>query len=458
MTDGEWLMTHDRAPLMKRPRMLSPISLVGGWLVTHRARWTGAGLGYMGVWLLLLITGLYQQINLLVLTAGLTLGPIVASYVISRKMLSRVEVSRRLPDFVFAGQPLALDYILENRRTFSAALALEVVDELSPVDKSAPNATRVVPRIFFDRVPPGERGRIRWQGPGLARGKYTFGELILKTRAPFGLQERSKLIPMPASLVVYPAIGRLARRWHQIHRESVQTTRGRRHDRTAQQQEYHGLREYRAGDSMRWIHWRTSARLGHPMVKEFEQQNDQELAVLLDGWLPRSKVTGGQRIALERAVQFAATVCYETCRVSGRRILLGWTGPTPGVREGPASVKLLHEMLESLAILRGSPEGHLAALIDAMPPAVFREAMILVVSTRPVNLAEEAERSSRLAEASLRGLASRVVMLDASRGDLDPLIDFAELPDERAEAAPDDTRGVALATGSGNGRDGRAKP
>src|SRR5436305_9628133 len=98
-----------------------------------------------------------------------------------------------------------------------------------------------------------------------------------------------------------------------MHRESTQTKRGRRHDRSAQQQEYHGLRDYRAGDSPRWIHWRTSARVGKPMIKEFEQQSEQDLAILLDPWLPRSKVTAEQRATLELMIRFAATVCLETC-------------------------------------------------------------------------------------------------------------------------------------------------
>src|SRR5262249_30698585 len=179
--------------------------------------------------------------------------------------------------------------------------------------------------------------------------------------------------------------------------------------------------DYRPGDSPRWIHWRTSARVGQPMVKEFEQQNEQDLAVLLDPWLPRTKVAPEQREALEQAVRVAAPLCLGACRGHGRRLL---PGRTPGLREGPASVKLLRELLEQLAVLRASSEGALAALFDIMPPATLREAVLVVVSTRPVNLIEEAERSSRLSGASARGLLGRVLLLDASRGDLADLVQY----------------------------------
>ena len=156
-------------------------------------------------------------------------------------------------------------------------------------------------------------------------------------------------------------------------------------------------------------------------------------------------MTPEQREALEEAIRFAATICLETCRRQGRRLLLGWTGPTPGVRQGPASVKLLHELLEQLAVMRPSTEGTLSALFDILPPATLREAVLVVVSTRSVNLNEEAERSARLSGASARGLLGRVVLLDASRGDLADLIQFAAdsasagMP-RRDPSDPDDDR------------------
>jgi uncharacterized protein (DUF58 family) len=397
-----------------------------GFLPTQRLLWTREGVFYIIIWLLLLATGLYQQINLILLVAGLAAGPIVGSIFASAAMLRRLRITRRIPPYVFSGDTLSIDYTLENDRRWTAALALVIEDDLVPLDRTVSGTGSLIPSVFFARVPARERAWVRWQGPSPKRGKYLFRTMDLITRSPFGLLERRVTIPESGSLIVYPRIGQLSRRWHLIQRQANETRRGLRHDRSAQQQEYHGLRDYRAGDSPRWIHWRTSARLGKPMVKEFEQQNEQDLAILLDPWLPRTKVTTEQREALEQAIQFAATVCLETCRQQGRRLLLGWTGPTPGVRQGPSSVKLLHELLEQLAVMRSSAEGTLAALFDAVPPSTLREAILMVVSTRPINLIEEAERSARLSGGSARGLLGRVILFDASRGDLNDLIQFAD--------------------------------
>ena len=96
-------------------------------------------------------------------------------------------------------------------------------------------------------------------------------------------------------------------------------------------------------------------------------------------------------------------------------------------------MKLLHELLEQLATLRPSAEGGFSALLDVVPPSTLRESFLVVISTRPINLMEEAERSARLSPASLRGLLGRVTLLDASKGELADLIKFG---DQRSGLTP----------------------
>jgi uncharacterized protein (DUF58 family) len=400
--------------------------VVSGLLPNQHLRWTREAAYYVGIWGILLFAGLYQQVNLILLVAGLGAGPLVASLFVSAAMVRRLKVSRRIPAYVFSGEPIRIEYTLHNDRRWTAALALILRDDLMPVDRSAAGSTGLHPRVFFPRVPGRARERLRWEGQSPRRGRYLFRSMELATRSPFGLCERRVAFADNDELVVYPTIGHLTRRWQVLQREATETRRGQRHDRSIQQQEYHGLRDYRPGDSPRWIHWRTSARLGQPMVKEFEQQHEQDMAVLIDPWLPRTKVTAEQREYMEEAIRFAATLCYETCRHAGRRLLLGWTGATPGLRQGPASTKLLHELLEQLAVLRPTTEGRLAGLLDVVPPSTLREAVFIVISTRPINMQEEAEKTARLSGASSRGLLGRVTLLDSSHGDLADLIQYGD--------------------------------
>jgi uncharacterized protein (DUF58 family) len=416
----------------ERPRTPAPAGLARrivrgvaqALMPTERTILTREGWHYFGVMAVLLVAGLWQQVNLVLLVATLAAGPFLTSWIGSRALLRRLSVTRRVPSYVFSGDPLVIEYVLENHRRWTAALALFMHDVLLPSDRGSA-VQAIVPRVFFPRVPAGDRSRMRWQGDSPRRGRYRFRDLDLGTRAPFGLVERRVTIPLADEILVYPRIGQLSRRWFQFQRLSSENRLGKRHDRSSQQEEYHGLRDYRAGDSPRWIHWRTSARRGELMVKEFEQENEQDLAILVDPWLPRTKVSSAQRTAMEQSISFVATACLETCRRQGRRLVLGWTGAPAGICQGQASVKLLHELLELLAVMRPATEGNLADLIDALPGATLRDSLMIIVSTRPLNLAEEAERSSRMATASARNMLGRSVVLNASQGDLDDLIQFA---------------------------------
>ena len=398
--------------------------LAGVLVPTERTILTREGWCYFGVMVVLLGAGLYQQVNLILLVSTLAAGPFLTSWIGSRTLLRRLSVVRRAPGYVFSGDPLVVNYTLENGRRWAPALAMFMEDSLIAVDGAAPG-TAISPQVFFPRVPGSDRLRARWETTSPRRGKYCFCDLSLGTRAPFGLVERRVSIPLSEEIVVYPKIGQLTRRWFQLQRQASENRMGKRHDRSSQQEEYHGLRDYRSSDSPRWIHWRTSARRGELMVKEFEQQNEQDLAILIDPWLPRTKVASELRDAMEQAISFAATVCLETCRRQGRRLTLGWTGAAPEVCQGQASVKLLHELLERLALLRPATEGTLAELIDTLPAPLLRDSLLIIVSTRPINLAEEAERSSRLAGSSSRNLLSRAILLNAAQGGLSELFQDA---------------------------------
>jgi uncharacterized protein (DUF58 family) len=441
-------MNVDEKPRSRRTRgRLSRIALglLGALWPNQRQILTREGFIYFWVAVGLLAAGLLHQVNLILLVFTLSAGPFLASIFGGRAMLHRLSVHRRLPAYVFSGEPLIVDYTVENGRRWFASLAVFLEDCFLPVDRLITGATSLTPRVFFARIAGRDRLHLRWHMKSPVRGKYRLRDLDLGTRAPFGLVEHRVTIAIEDQILIYPRIGHMTRRWFQIQRKATENRQGQRHDSSAQQVEYHGLRDYRSGDSPRWIHWRTSARRGELMVKEFEHQNEQDLAILIDPWLPRAKASAEQRETIEQAISFAATLCVETARHQGRRIILGWTGAAPGVRQGPASVKLLHELLEQLAVMTPVTEGGLSELFDVMPPAALREALLVIVSTRPINLIEEAERSSRFSGTSARGLLGRVMMLNATGGDLSPLFRFddetaRDLLQQRQSSAIQDRR------------------
>ena len=97
-------------------------------------------LSISAIGVILLAAGLWQQVNLILLVFTLSAGPLVASIFGGRSMLHRLNVQRRVPAYVFSGDPLVIDYTLENGRRWYAALALFIEDSLAPVDRSVSGA------------------------------------------------------------------------------------------------------------------------------------------------------------------------------------------------------------------------------------------------------------------------------------------------------------------------------
>ena len=83
-----------------------------------------------------------------------------------------------------------------------------------------------------------------------------------------------------------PGWGRSARHWDQrlqaiaVGNESVKRRRGMQED------EFFALRRWRPGDHYRHIHWRTTAKYGRPMIKQFDQPSNRDLAIVVDLYTP----------------------------------------------------------------------------------------------------------------------------------------------------------------------------
>ncbi|HXF86247.1 MAG TPA: DUF58 domain-containing protein [Anaerolineales bacterium] len=112
------------------------------------------------------------------------------------------------------------------------------------------------------------------------RGGFRLGPTIVSSGDPFGIFRISRTFPAESSLVVFPLLfpvrdflspPGLLPGGKAIRRKSIDIT-----------PHASGVREYIPGDPLKRIHWLTSARRGHLMVKEFEQDPQSEVWLFLD--------------------------------------------------------------------------------------------------------------------------------------------------------------------------------
>ncbi len=232
--------------------------------------------------------------NLLYLLLGWLLSLIVASGAMSDVTMRGLSVRRRWPGHIFAGQPFLMEISVENEKAGLASYSIEIEDLVdgTPLDK----------KCYFLKIPPTKTQRTSYRHTFSRRGMYRFDGFRIGTKFPFALFRKSRDVKSAGELIAFPAVFPIVPPPPRArHVGETQVARiGRRG-------EFFGLREYRVGDDRRSIHWRSSARTGRLMVREFEEESQRRATILVDNALP-TDASRQLRDALEDAISLAASL------------------------------------------------------------------------------------------------------------------------------------------------------
>jgi len=126
----------------------------------------------------------------------------------------------------------------------------------------------------------GDRLRVAYMVSQVPRGRYRFGGARISVEDPFGLSRRDQQLPDTGTLLVYPRLVKLASLFSERGLRSHGA--GRVLLRRPAGFELHSVREYQDGESLRRVHWPSTARRQQLMVKELEDSPRDEIVVVLD--------------------------------------------------------------------------------------------------------------------------------------------------------------------------------
>jgi uncharacterized protein (DUF58 family) len=248
--------------------------------------------------------------------------------------------------------------------------------------------------VAFIRVPPGEKQRGHYQLILADRGRYEFGPVFVDTRFPLGLVERGLHLVVPASLRVYPRLGRLQSDWKRKLQNATEQTSSQVAQGGIFADEFHRLREYRPGDDVRSIHWRTSARRNELMVREHRDSRDRSLLILVDTWWPTAS-HDAVRSDFEHAVSFAASICVDAARNSREsRITLAVQSDTLRVWRGGSGGERIEDLLDTLADVLPNNAHKLEPLFEATTLDRSGLPRILLLTARPEAAQIEIQKQS----------------------------------------------------------------
>jgi len=349
---------------------------LAGWLVV------GAGGGAAAAGLDTNLTVTYRAFTFL---AAL----ILLSWIASLWFRARIDARREMPRYATAGEPFSYRLTVANlgARALSGALVNERFGDPRPSFDEwrhaiEPGEER---RNWFDRkvgyfrwrwlierrVPrdadpealpplaPGERSTLRLGFTPRRRGRIEFSGLTLGRPDPLGLVKGLARVPLAGRVIALPKRYRLpdialpGRRKFQPGGVSLAASVG-------DSEEFLALRDYRPGDPLQRVHWKSFARTGKPVVKEFQDEFFERHALVLD-----TGSTRGENAAFEEAVALAASFVYTIDTQDCLLDLLFVGGEVRAFTAGRGQMRAEH-MLEVLAGVSPSPPADFDALARAV--------------------------------------------------------------------------------------------
>ncbi|MEP6623038.1 MAG: DUF58 domain-containing protein, partial [Acidimicrobiia bacterium] len=224
----------------------------------------------------------------------------------------------------------------------------------------------------------GQRGRAAYRIPTDRRGRFTVGPAVIGVADPFGLTARAVTLGETTEVIVRPRVwdlraspGAAGHRRARAHHRNVVPVASIAHD------EFLALREYVAGDDLRRVHWRSSARLGELMVREDESAWRPQTVVVFD-----NRVGSYPGLSYEAAIEALASIGTRLLQ-STRSCEILTTAGLPLGAANPGGLSSETRLLDELAMLTHDPDRPLAPTVTALRSDTRRGRIIVITGLPP---------------------------------------------------------------------------
>jgi uncharacterized protein (DUF58 family) len=334
-------------------------------------RITREGWIYIGGIILVALAAINTGNNLLFLILACLIASILMSGILSSITLAGVELSLRLPEHIFAGQPVRGAVELKNEKETLPSFSLRV-EAASP--KGVTAAVLATP-VYFPYLPRRESVNQSVPLRFPRRGLYRQEAFRIVTRFPFGFLEKARRLDLSSEALVYPSVEVTPEFLEVLPGiqgaiESLVKGRG---------QDLYALRDYMPTDSARHVHWKASARLGSLMVREFSREEDCAVLLLLDPYSEAAQpsATEVDKERFERSVELCAAIAWS---FHERGAMLEFRSVSANVPLAPAAENIF-AVLRHLALVQPLPPDAQQNLLAEM--AAESEAFRIIVTSQP---------------------------------------------------------------------------
>jgi len=336
-------------------------------------RLTRDGTIYLGIVFVLILAAVNTGNNLLFLILACMLAGILISGVLSRVVLTGIDLKFDLPEHIFAEQPVLAELELRNEKQAWPSFSLLVVGG----SKKSPGEILTRP-VFFPYIPRMSAARQKVELRFPRRGVYRQDAFGIRTRFPFGFFEKTREVNSEIDMTVYPRV-EPTEQFYEIlpllSGEMASFFRGRGH-------ELHSLREYRTTDSARFVDWKVTAKAARMMVREFAREDERRVMLVLDPFVGPPRADLGQLAAaehserFERAVSMAACIAWHFNEIHSVMQFRTDRFSTP---MAPAS-EIIYDTLRELALIQPDTSASGGAFLDEL--GADREIFKIILTSR----------------------------------------------------------------------------
>ena len=282
----------------------------------------------------------------------------------------RPGVARTLPGSLPLG--VRHDVALRIENPSGATLTAQVYDHHAP-------HVEVEGLPLAVSVPAGGWAEAHYAVTPVERGEAAFGLTSVRMDSPLGLWQRRIDAGAPQSVRVYPNFAALTRFavFAVDNRLSQIGVLQRR--RRGEGLDFHQLREYREGDVERQIDWKATARSGRLVSREYQDERDQTILLLVDCGR-RMLAKDGPLAHFDHVLNAALLLAYVALRQGDAVGLLTMSGPQRWLapRKSPATVNLLLNHVYDLQPSSATTDYHAAA--TEVIKRMRKRALVVVLS------------------------------------------------------------------------------
>jgi uncharacterized protein (DUF58 family) len=365
----------------------------------YEERLTGRGRYLLWTTALLAVVGLDTRRTQVFTLFAIAAGALLMALVFWLARAPKVRFDCPLPDHATVGTPLRLRARIEGpagRRLSDLRLAF-------PRPPRWSSSIAFTPREAFLDLAPDKLGEVAVELRVARRGRYLLRGPTLRRTDPLRLATgRARALPDQA-LIAYP-------RFYSM--DDFMIPIGRRYQpggiplssSLGESIEFVGTREYREGDPVKSIHWRSWARRGKPVVKEYQEEYFCRIAIILDTFVRRRPRPEDVRV-FESAISLVASIADYFSRSEYVVDILA-AGPDLYEVSAGRSLAYLENILDVLACLEPCPDPP----FKTIGPVLFEKLSQITTVVAVLQDWDDA-REEFLREVKALGTAVRVVIV-----------------------------------------------